>query len=130
MDTSTDFYSQAIQYRTGLDKLYKIVSSNLSCACEYRKNWVNLMDIGVPYNSPSLREDDVICTACQVEYAYADAIGEDVFTELCLAQLAKFFSDRFKDPIMVSVEDDDGNIEPIFMEKDDYERLLAESDDQ
>ena len=130
MEQEIDYYTMALQYRNGLDEIYELLSKSLKCDCQYRPNWMTLMDIGVRYDSTDLRENGVVCVACKVEYMYANAIGEELFNELCSAKINQYLFERFKEPILVQFEEPDGRIESRFMEKDVYEQMIQAMKDE
>jgi len=116
-----DIYEMAMRYREAVEKMYWLVNSVHRCECEFRPDWVEQMDSGVPHNSPSLRENDHICTFCKAEYIYAHAIGEDLFTEQAVIRIQQMLEEKFKDPIIVMHEDENGVPSFTIVDLDDEE---------
>ena len=81
------------------------------------------MDIGIKHDSADLREDGKICIFCQTEYYYASAIGQEIFDEKVIASLKKMLDSKFEEPVWLVVENSDGTMESVFVEKQVIENM-------
>lgn len=124
-EEETDF-DLAMRYRTGLEKLYWLVTSNERCECEFLPNWDESMRNGVPHTSKELRKNDYICMYCRTEYIYAEAIGEALFQEQMQARITAFLDEHFEDPITIEVTDSEGVSHLQIIEKEDIDGFAEE----
>ena len=118
-----EYYELAMKYRTGLESLYWLINHNTRCECEFKPDWMDLIDSGTAHNSADLREHGYICMFCKNEYIYAEAIGEELFVEQATIRIQQFLDEKFQDPIAVIYEREDGHRDYTIVEREDLERF-------
>lgn len=88
--TDQELYNEALRYRQAVEKMYWLINSNTQCECEFKDNWTELMDKGIPGTSPRLRKRGFICMFCKSEDIYSEAIGEELFLEQTAIRIDMF----------------------------------------